>query len=1025
MSTKDVISCIAGELKAQASDLLLPTPPPLDASKSYQLLHSYVLGHPFHQPPPVSSANQSSASSTFTNEKLASELVLLFRNTFASKDNQLAHSRSGSLSRLTAEQVSAQDTRLLVFTAWLRRLLPIYDPSRFVADWWEAILRPVLATARWRPLLDICNEIATELVTSTRWPTALVSSADEKQPIDKFRATVAREYLNERISVWEREQSAQASQHHLPTSRRGSVDRIGAFWDTVGGANYERVLIGFGIQKPKEFFDLLNEFCYSKRSRLHVLIFLAKFVRREEAPCYFFVDSSLFRTILISAMKDDNPSILTASISLLNALLPSVVARLADYLDHLLAILARMVYWEANFSLIYKLASNSSSDSRHNEGPPAAGNELSTHISSSARLILNEYTCATIRQIVDHYYTLLYGMFPCNTVDFVRSYLAVKSRQFLANSAHLENPAFELSDDPFVVIRQKMAELDMFDENSTCADRFMILLASHRVHPDLVTSDATRERNNLKHIRMSPSELVIRSFDLQSGDFFEADGRAPRHQRHDSIKSLESVPPGTPALPPAEHTIVSNFAILQNQTAVATHLFPLPAPEKRSAESPLNLDAIQMGGETTTPRNSAPGTPMSASIVPPSPPAVLANAEAAEKESQLTTQPAIVQTDSRSETPFASIYTSGLGLPDLDAILQINRKLRLALFNLKETELGRELPAVTPPAPTFSSDESRGFVAELIELHLLLLLNQVNYQAFMRWHHYQHIRKLKKDQMQDDLAEADRQSVFEKLKVQHQEIAVLHESLNRQRQESASMRERQRRHEEDLTQRAKAAKKELATQQEFVVQLQRELDDARAAHTTLAQHCSESDRRISELQTELDSAKPDLEKLAECEKTIAGLTATILDRDSGAVVAEKHRAEKTQLVERIVALQMQLRDAERELAAVKADLVIKTDAAEAAGAAASRAEAAAERLERESQETARALEHVQVATAARVAAVEDKYQTTRRINMQLEARIADLLTDVPECPACAASATAADSETGESGIAPIRIGHYG
>ncbi|KAJ3141156.1 hypothetical protein HDU90_007182 [Geranomyces variabilis] len=1018
MSTKDVVSCIAAELKARASDLLLPAPPPLDASKSYQLLHAYVLGHPYHQPPPPSAgANQSSSSSTHTNEKLASELVLLFRNTFVSKDNQPSHSRSGSLSRLTAEQVSAQDTRLLVYTAWLRRLLPIYDPSRFVADWWEALLRPVLATARWRPLLDICNEIATELVMSTQWPTAVVS-ADEKQPIDKFRATIAREYLNERITVWEREQSVQASQHFMPTSRRGSVDRIGAFWDTVGGANYERVLIGFGIHKPKEFFDLLNEFCLAKRSRLHVLVFLAKFVRREEAPCYFFVDSTLFRTILISAMTDENPSVLTASISLLTALLPSVVARLAENLDHLLAILIRMVYWEASFSLVYKLAMASSSDPRQTAS--GTDNELSTHISSSARVILNEYTYVTIRQIVGHYYTLLYGMFPCNTVDFVRSYLSVKSRKFLADCTRLEDSAFEQSEDPFIAIRQKLAELDNYDEDSICADRFMGLLASHRVHPDLVTSDATRERDNLKNIRMSPSDLVMRSLDLQSGTALDADNRAPRHQRHDSLASLESLP-DTLALPPAEHTIVSNFAILQNQSTLATHLFPLPNFQERNAASPLNLDSIQMG-EMAMRTTSAPTTPKTAPVAPL--PAVTASPEKVEKVPQLSTQDTNVQSKVSSETPTTCISASGLGLPDLDAILQINRKLRLALFNIKEAEMGRELSAITPQV-TLTSDEARAFVAELLELHLMLLLNQVNYQAFMRWYHYQHIRKLKKDQMQADLAEADRQSVFEKLKVQHQEIAVLHESLNRQRQESASMRERQRRYEEDLTQRAKTAKKELATQQEFVVQLQRELDDAKAAQATMAQQCRESDRRISELQTELDSAKPDLEKLAECEKTIAGLTATILDRDSGTVIAEKYRTEKTQLVERIVALQMQLRDAERELAAVKADLVVKNDVAETALAAATRAEAAAERLEREAEETSRALEHVQVATAARVAAVEDKYQTTRRINMQLEARIADLLTETPECAICAASAAGVESDTGEPGNVPIQIGHYG
>lgn len=48
------------------------------------------------------------------------------------------------------------------------------------------------------------------------------------------------------------------------------------------------------------------------------------------------------------------------------------------------------------------------------------------------------------------------------------------------------------------------------------------------------------------------------------------------------------------------------------------------------------------------------------------------------------------------------------------------------------------------------------------------------------------------------------------MKLQQQEISLLHENLNRQRQESASIRERQRKYEEELTKRLRAARQEIS-----------------------------------------------------------------------------------------------------------------------------------------------------------------------------------------------------------------------
>ncbi|KAI8904645.1 Hamartin protein-domain-containing protein [Powellomyces hirtus] len=938
MSTRDIVSCIAADLKAATSDLLLATPPTLDSSKAYSILHAYIHAHP---PTTTSGTSVQYHPSV---EKLSAEITHIYRNTFASKEQQ---GQRGHY-RITADQISAQDPRLLILAAWLKRLLPIYEPNRFVADWWEPFLKPVLATGRWRPLLDSCSDITVDLMCSTQWTTTHVG--DSKVSHERFQSMVAGAYLTERVEVWEREQNVyyHDRKHEVGAGLIAATvtSRIGAFWDTVGGGNYERVLSAFGTRKPKDFFDLMNDYCLSKRYRSHILVFLAKFVRREEAPCYFVVESSLFDTILVSAMQDDNPSVLCASISLLTSLLPTTIARLNEHLNKLFAILLRMIYWEANFAIIYKLAIKGVLDLRSNAGSdaPVDSTESSDQLSCRTRVILNEYTYVAIRQIIEDYYTLLYGMFPCNTIEFVRSYMTVKSRELpQISNIRLTNVSFERADDPFAAIRQNVVELDTFDEDTVCADRFIGLLANHRVHSNLVLSTPEQERQSLKSVQKSSSELVMESLALRSSHTSMGmpalDGLHKglgHHQRMASMDSFASSSSQHAVQPLDERRGVSDFAILGNEAVIAQHLFPIPFLEDHNEESPLNLKYFDMGSSTGIAPTTAKAT--AARGEPPT-----------NGQSENETKTVDDQSLEEQNKPVAErkeVCPDTLSSLDLDAILNTNRKLRLTIFNIKDLDLD------TPHADVLPANQAHALDAELLELQLMLLLNEVNYQAFMRWHHLQHIRKLKKDQMQEDLAEADRQSVFEKLKLQHQEITILHENLNRQRQESASMRERQRRYEEELTKRVRLAKEEVGILKTNIVRLQEKIETGDKEILSLRQNAGDADGRIFQLQTELDVAKPDLEKLKECEKTIETLTKSILDRD-GEVLSEKWKANKQQLLERILALQMQVNDAERELAESKAELTKQSEAADVANTKAARVASTVERIEKDAAEQVR------------------------------------------------------------------------
>lgn len=244
MSTRDVVALVASEIKAASSDLLLPNPPPINTSKAYSTLHSFLVGHPVT--PPTASTPVAFHPSV---DKLAAELTHIYRNTYApTKDWH----QSRGVYRLTPEQIASQDAKLLVLTAWLRKLLPVYDPNRFVSDWWESLLKPVLMIGRWKPLVDACTSITEELLCCEHW-TWTTSGA--LPAIDQFRRIVVAAYLAERLKVWEREHSGDKEHDKanvaMRRSSQSSTNRLGAFWETVCKNNFERVLIAFGKSKAK------------------------------------------------------------------------------------------------------------------------------------------------------------------------------------------------------------------------------------------------------------------------------------------------------------------------------------------------------------------------------------------------------------------------------------------------------------------------------------------------------------------------------------------------------------------------------------------------------------------------------------------------------------------------------------------------------------------------------------------------------------------------------------------------------
>ncbi|KAI8816994.1 Hamartin protein-domain-containing protein [Fimicolochytrium jonesii] len=1056
MSTRDVLSCLTADLKAGTSDLLLPTPPPINTSKAYSILHAYTTTHP----PVASPTSATSSSSTLTIQtynpsvdKLATELTQLFKTTFA-PTKEIANAKGAY--KLTPAQVSStQDTRLLIFAAWLKRLLPIYDPARFAADWWEALIRPLLVAGRWRPLLDVCGELAVALLCTDSWvatsATAAAGNGGSQTNLlagnvtaaGQFRRSVAWTYFAERHAFWEKDSiattpksggsspgrgaSTTIEQSNVPTTTR----RVGAFWDSTSCLNFEKILISLAISKPKEFFDILNEFALMKEYRLHLLVFLAKLIRREEAPCYYIIDTPLFATLLASAGRDTNPAILTSTLSVLTALLPVVATRLAEYLDELMAGLVRVVKWEAVFVGVFKGAEDESKQGLEQNNPGGGSEGSRGAASTRAKSILTDYTLAAVHQAIENYYTLLYGMFPCTTVAAVRSVLTKDESSPPSVKTGNSLPMFEIADDPLAQLTERLLDADDWELEKVVGGRFRKLVEAHKLHPNLILSTPADERNTIRNIQKPPSEIVVESLELRVPAISPL---LASHQQRPLVQGLKEEQTAQHDTPLASLTA---FTILDNQLAVAPRLFPATEGDNRDS-SPRDTRAV--GGKNN---------PVSPLVVSP-----LA-ADAKSVGSVRSEHDPVVAAVAVSEPAVVSTQTDGVAVNasksvdfDLDLILQMNRALRVSVLGIKES-FGYEAVKSPHAHGGNNADSQTQQDLDVLRLQLMMLLNEVNFQAYMRWHHLQYIRKLKKDRMMEELKDADRQSVFETLKQRQSELHTLHETLTRLRAESASLRDRSRRHEDDLTKRIRSYQFEAETLtsqnnalRERVDMLTRDLRDA-------TRKTDEDVEKIFALQTELEVLRPEMERLRECEGVIerlsrgvvergttnsgrmgvSGITAGIAGTRASTSISDPAKlsssSTETQfLLDRILSLELSLADLENaHTALTQQHTVLSTDHT-SLQIRAQRLESVNERLEKDAAEHARVVEGLVSKGAERVRCVEEKYRTVRRCCVRLEAVVEELKGRVGRGENGQGDRKEGHGEGEEEEVGEVRIGRY-
>ncbi|KAJ3044014.1 hypothetical protein HDV00_003543 [Rhizophlyctis rosea] len=297
------------------------------------------------------------------------------------------------------------------------------------------------------------------------------------------------------------------------------------------------------------------------------------------------------------------------------------------------------------------------------------------------------------------------------------------------------------------------------------------------------------------------------------------------------------------------------------------------------------------------------------------------------RTSSIATESARSDVISASSADDGKIDTQAL----VKMIMDINRQLRQSIAEL----------AVDQPASNVLAEKE----ASTADLNLLLIVNELNFELCMRQYYIQHISKLKKDIMGEEVRQADFQGVYAKLKFQTQELALAHQTLEQHRHESSMTRERQRKLEEDLTKRlrttreqAKSLRDQLDTWEGIANERERDVKEMRA-------ELSRKEQIIDNLESELELTSRDVERLRECEVQLEALTNRFM---SGEIPdTETLIEERTNFASQLLSVEMERDDALRELLDLKQHFESQSTASDIAIARAEELEQTVERLENE------------------------------------------------------------------------------
>ncbi|KAF5674494.1 tuberous sclerosis 1 like [Fusarium heterosporum] len=567
-------------------------------------------------------------------------------------------------------------------------------------------------------------------------------------------------------------------------------------------------LVQFGKRHPRELFTALDRYFIKKQYRKAVLRFLGDYLQSQPPHLHQILQTPLFANILKCLQYDSSTTIVSAALTVLIMLLPQMPSSLVPHLPTLFNIYARLLFWSRERAGIVE---------------PQPEDADST----------NWEECSYEAEVDDHpvyhllnYYTILYGLYPINFMDYIRKPQRYLRHANVANANDMEVQPTEIRDQ---------------------SERFR---RSHLLHPNFFTLTIDSEKTDFgRWIKSEASEVVAECMALCI--------TAQPNQAFGQIIPISE------ASPPNEGYI-KDVQEPQIPTATETHGgYRLPT-------------SVSMESIVSSRRPSALIRRGSQSSVPSTRDSIDARIREPSFDSP-TLGPHLIQ--SSSHTQLQDMIQSNKAIKSgLNQSLANDSVPSLSLSHQDSTAdrpgpspLGAHTSISTPLSLTEANTQMSH-----LQRQILLLQNDLNFERFLKQQHMAHIGDLRRRHMEEAVTEAETQNLLitnRNLKYRFEEAKKAEMQV---RKDSEKSRALAKKWEADLSTKLKKLRDESKRLKADFEALRKELDNSMAERDKLrVLLCDAEVKEVNWKQNmqsielhsaEIDRLKSEVDRLTKVER---------------------------------------------------------------------------------------------------------------------------------------------------------------
>ncbi|KAI1776867.1 Hamartin protein-domain-containing protein [Hypoxylon cercidicola] len=735
------------------------------------------------------------------------EIIDAYLNTHEKFEESVADKVHDELLSIFNREVTQIPSRYTPFLAILRYLRPVIGQPAKIFQWFDLLLPALNYLNQEKGLASVVESTLLDILTAE-------DGNDPSSPTGGAAPQLAERTL----LLWLEEYEAIGR----------APDALSDFKEK----QLRRTLLHYGKRRPKDLLTVVDLYVAKKASRARALSFLAIFVQSQPPHLHLILQTPLFGNLINCLQLDTSTTIVSLALTALTMILPHMPSSLVPHLPTLFNIYARLLFWERELSS--QMAADVDKDRR-----------LSPNTLVWEKFAYSaDFDDTTIPQLL-HYFTILYGLYPINFVDYIR-----KPQRYLRHA--------EVADADDIEVQPT--------EIRHASERFR---QCHLLHENFYTLTIDSEKTDFgRWIKSEPAEVVADCVALcQLGETLSGQGVRDAAQAgesekdesdkdgHDSALLSSSYPFGTPTFSPIQgdnrRNTMSTF-----ESITSSRIQPVAARQSSISSHHSNRDSI-------SPRPSGVGGES-----PTLPRQIIPSGSQTQLQDLINSNKVI---KSGLHQSMANDSVPSLALSHHDSI---------------SDHPGSQLqPNLQSASAALSPSESNSAQIAHLQRQILLLYNDLTFERFMKQQHLTHMGELRRRHVREAASEAETQNLIIQNRQLRQRLKDAKESEVQAKRESEKSRTLSKKWEADLTAKLRALREEQRKWNGEANTLRTDLDAAKGEADKLRGLVCEAEVRELGLKQNMQSVEINVGELERLRREVERLTQS--ERNYQAKEAER------------------------------------------------------------------------------------------------------------------------------------------